>query len=164
MLPDPLHPAVVHFPVVLAVLMPLVLLVTVVAIRRNGRTRLWIIPVTLAAMLAASSWVATETGEQEEERVERVVAEQAIETHAEQAERFLAISGAFAVLAAAGLLGGAAGAAARGLALAGSVALVVMVAQVAHAGGELVYQHGAAAAYTSGASALPPSAGGSDHD
>ncbi len=156
MLPDPLHPAIVHFPVVLAVLLPLVLLVTWIAMRRTGQRRLWLIPVITAGALAASAWLATETGEREEDRVERVVAERVIENHAEQAERFLAASGAFVVLAAAGLLGGAAGRAARGLAAAGSLGLVLMVVQVAHAGGQLVYRHNAAAAYAGGAAGVAP--------
>lgn len=36
MLPQPLHPAVVHFPIVLAVLLPVVTLAGILAVRRGG--------------------------------------------------------------------------------------------------------------------------------
>lgn len=157
MLPDPLHPAIVHFPVVLAVLLPFVLLATWVAMRRPGRGRLWLIPVLLAGALTASTWVATETGETDEERVERVVSERRIEAHAEQAETFLKVTGVFLVLVAAGLLRGRAGDVARGVAVAVSPVVVLLVVQTAHAGGQLVYRYNAASAY--GIAGAAPTAG-----
>ena len=58
------------------------------------------------------------------------------------------------LIAAAGLLGGITGRIARFSTLAGSLALVVVVARVGHTGGQLVYRYGAASAYTgAGASA-----------
>ena len=66
------------------------------------------------------------------------------------AETFLTASIGLAVVAAAGLIGGIAGRAARIVTAAGSVALVIGAAKVGHSGGELVYRYGAANAYTQG--------------
>ncbi len=148
MLPDPLHPAVVHFPVVLAFLLPLFVAGGFWALRRGvAPRRAWLPPTVVAAALAASAWVSVETGEATDERVERVVSESAIEAHEELAEAFLATSAGITLIAAAGLLGGLTGRIARLATLAGSLALVVVVTRVGHTGGQLVYKYGAASAY-----------------
>ena len=59
MLPNPLHPAIVHFPVVLAFLLPIFALGALWAIRRGARPRrAWAIPLAASLALAASAWVA----------------------------------------------------------------------------------------------------------
>jgi uncharacterized membrane protein len=148
MIPNPLHPAVVHFPIVLAVLLPLVAAVALVAIRRGGSVRQWW-GMTLAVMLglAASSFAAVRTGEAEEDRVERAVGEQPLHAHEEAGERFLVLTGALLVIGAAGLLPKRAGAAFRLVGAAATAGVLVAGWQVGHTGGQLVYQHGAAAAY-----------------
>lgn len=152
MIPDPLHPAVVHFPIVLAVLLPIFALGALWAIRRGAKPRRpWAIPVALAVALTASAWVALETGEAEEERVEGVVGEAALHEHEEAGERFLVLSGLVLVLAGAGLAGGTLGSAARLLATAGSLGVLVAGFAVGKAGGELVYRHGAAQPYVTAA-------------
>lgn len=149
MLPNPLHPAVVHFPVVLAFLLPLFAVGAFWAIRRGARARrAWAIPVAVSAALAASAWAAVETGESQDERVERVVAEQPLSAHEEMAETFLWASAAITVVAAIGLVGGIAGRAARVATAVGSLGLVAGAAWVGHSGGQLVYRYGAASAYT----------------
>ena len=151
MWPDPLHPAVVHFPIVLMVLLPVVGGVALWAIRRGARPPVaWTVPVVAAAALALSSWVAVETGENEEDVVEPVVAEAAVHEHEEGAELFLVLSGALLLVTAAGLLRGAPGRAARLGAIAGAVGLGALGARVGHSGGNLVYRDGAASAYTEG--------------
>jgi uncharacterized membrane protein len=159
-LPNPLHPAVVHFPIVLAFLLPLFAIGAMIAIRKGARPlRAWSLPLAVGAALTLSSWVAVETGEDQDERVERVVAEQPLETHEERAELFLTLSGVLLLVSAVGLAGGVVGRAGRITATAGAVALVVAAAQVGHTGGELVYRHGAASAYApnpAGASAAGP--------
>ncbi|MHB1298155.1 MAG: DUF2231 domain-containing protein [Gemmatimonadaceae bacterium] len=148
MLPNPLHPAVVHFPIVLAFLLPLFALGALVAIRKGARPlRAWSIPLGFAAALTLSSWIAVQTGEGEGERVERVVAEQPLESHEESAELFLTLSGVLLLVAGVGLAPGMVGRAGRITASVGAVALVVAAANVGHSGGELVYRYGAASAY-----------------
>ena len=146
MLPDPLHPAVVHFPIVFAFLLPLVALAALWRIRRGASARgTWGYATAAAAALTASAWFAIQTGEAEEERVEPVVAEAPLESHEESAERFLFLSTGVLLVAGAGLLRGRIGAAARLAATAGAFGLVAAGALVGHSGGQLVYRYGAAA-------------------
>lgn len=148
MIPDPLHPAVVHFPIVFAVLLPIVVGVALWAIRRGARpARAWAIPLALAAALLLSAFVAIRTGEAEEDRVENLVGESVIHEHEEAAERFLVVSAVVLVVAAFGLLRGNLGTAARLLTTAGSIVVLATGVLVGKAGGELVYEHGAAGAY-----------------
>jgi uncharacterized membrane protein len=154
MLPDPLHPAVVHLPVALAVLMPLAALAAFVAIARGWMpARTWVAVVALQALLVGATWLAVETGEEQEERVERVVAERHIETHEEGAERFLGLALAALVVTGVGLLGGRAGQVGRAASVVAAAGLLVAAAAVGHSGGELVYRHGAAQVYVDAARA-----------
>jgi len=156
MLPDPLHPAVVHLPIALALLVPLVALAALLAVRSGWLpARSWAFVVGLQACLVASAWLAIETGENEEERVEQVVAERHIEAHEERAERLLWASVIAGLVGAAGLAPGRAGALARPFAFALSLAGVAFAVQVGESGGELVYRHGAASAYAPDVSAPP---------
>jgi uncharacterized membrane protein len=147
LIPSPLHPALVHFPIVLAVLLPVVALVSLWAIRRGvPARRAWLAPLAVAAALALSAWIAVETGERDEDRAERAVGEQTMARHEQAAERFLGLSVALAALTAAGLLGGGAGRAARGVGLVASLGLVAAGVQVGHSGGRIVYGDGTAGA------------------
>ena len=72
MLPNPLHPAVVHFPLVLAFLLPIFAIGAIWAIGRGARPRrAWSIPLAVALSLAASAWAAVETGEEHRGAPER---------------------------------------------------------------------------------------------
>lgn len=147
-LPEPLHPAVIHLPLVLAALAPLVVgALLVVVVRRPALGRLWWAVIAVHALLAVSAWAAAESGEREEERVEKVVAERHIEAHEEAAEVLIGAAFASLLLAAGGLLPGRIGASARFLTLAGALLTAGLAVRVGHSGGELVYRHGAAAAY-----------------
>lgn len=148
MLPDPLHPAVVHLPIALAILIPgLAMLAALLIYRGVLPARTWAFIVLLQALLVGSGWLALETGEDQEERVERVVAERHIETHEEAAERFLVMAGIGLLATTIGLLPGGGGGIGR---VAGTIVTCVVLAagiSVGHSGGELVYKHGAANAY-----------------
>lgn len=144
----PLHPFVVHFPIVLAFLLPISTLVALWVIRKGTTSRrVWAVPFALAGALSLSTFAATRTGEQEEDRVEVVVAESAIHQHEESGERFLTLSGVLLVIAAIGLARGTIGQAARLVTTVGAIGLVVAAAQTGHSGGLLVYRHGAASVY-----------------
>lgn len=159
-MPQPLHPAVVHFPLVLAVLIPFVAIVALVLARRTAAPRRpWALVVIMAAGLALSAWVAVETGEQQEERVEAVVPESAISHHAAAAETLLWSSAALFVIALGGMASGRLGGAVRGVTVAGSVVLLLLAFRVGDSGGRLVYTHGAAQAYVSGADGMAPAFG-----
>ena len=155
------HPKLVHLPIALAVLMPLVAGGLLVAWWRNwlpGRT--WIVAVALQAILLGSGILALRSGEVEEHRVERVVPEAAIEAHEEAAELFVwASGGALAVmLTAAALRSRRAG---LPVAAAGALATLVVLGlgyRTGQAGGSLVFEHGAAQAHTGAAGIAPMSA------
>jgi len=148
MIPDPLHPAIVHFPIVLMFVVPVLAIWAIWRISRGDESRkTWAIPFVAAIVLALSSWAAVATGENDSEKVERVVSEQPLETHEETAEMFLYLSVGVVVIAGAGLLRGTIGKSARILTTAAAVGLTVVGARAGHSGGALVYKHGAAGAY-----------------
>jgi hypothetical protein len=111
----------------------------------------WAFVVLLQLLLVGSAWLAVQTGEDQEERVERVVAERRIEDHEERAERLLVAAGIALAVIGAGLAPGRVGALARPLGSALSLGVAALAADVGHSGGLLVCEHGAAEAYTRGA-------------
>jgi len=149
MIPEPLHPAVVHFPIVLALLLPVAVGTGMLFIRRGARARpVWSLMVALSALLFAAAYVSVRTGQAQEETVEDALAsERPLHEHEEAAERFLILSGILLVLSPIGLLAGRAGTAGRTAVAVGSVALAVAIWPVGESGGDLVYEHGAAQAY-----------------
>lgn len=158
------HPKLVHVPMALAVLMPLVsggLLAAWLA--GTLPRRAWMVAVALQLVLVASGVMALRSGEAEEERVERVVAEHLIEAHEEAAEAFVWGAGAILVLhvVAAALRRDRTARAAAAAATAGTLVVLFLGYRTGEAGGRLVYQHGAASVYAA------PGAGGTangDHD
>ena len=150
----PLHPMIVHFPMVLVVLLPIFAVGALWAIRRGAPpVRAWSLPLAFAAALAASAFVALKTGEQEEDRAEQVVPENALHAHEEAAERFLLLSGVLVLLVGAGLAPGLLGRVARVAGTVGAVALIFAGVQVGEAGAELVYRHDVGSAYAGAAPA-----------
>jgi hypothetical protein len=149
-----------------AVLLPISAAIALWAIRRGAMPlRAWAVPVALAIALTGSSWVALETGEAQEDRVEAIVGEGPLHTHEEAAERFLVIAGLVTLVAAGGLLGGTLGTASRLVASVGSIAVLAAGIQVGAAGGELVYKYGAGQAYTDAPATLSTQPGRrSDHE
>lgn len=163
MLPDPLHPALVHFPLALAALVPLFVIGAMVAMRRGvAARRAWSLVVVMMALLAVSSVVAVKTGEDEEEVVEDVVDHDFIEVHEERAELFRNLALLTLVLAGAGLATGKIGGFSRGAASGMAFVLAALAWGVGESGGDLVYEHGAANAYIEGAAPGMPSVGDDD--
>src|ERR1019366_8839421 len=142
-IPDPLHPAIIHFPVVL------ILLGTFAACAAVF-WRKYYVPVLAAALLALGAlgaWVAVETGESDGGLAENLSpqAETLLEAHQNWAERTLTFA-ALAAVAAAVSLGlfrfpRAARAAAVAAALIAGVASYALY-QTGHRGGALVFRHG----------------------
>ncbi len=154
LIPTPLHPAIVHLPMALAVLLPVFAVVGFLAVKRGARPmRTWAVALAMFGALTASGWASMQTGEQEEDRVESVVPRAAFHAHEEAAELFVWLSAGVFGIAAIGLLSTGIGSAARGVATIGSLVLLVAGYRVGHSGGALVYTHGAASAYATGATA-----------
>lgn len=153
----PMHPKIVHLPMALAVLMPLIAGGLLLAWWRQWLpSRAWLMAVGLQGVLVLSSVMAMRSGEGDEERVEKVVSGKIIHEHEEAAELFTwTAAGLFAVM-----IGAALTASRRpGLPLAavaalGTLGVAGLGYRAGQAGGELVYRHGAAQVFASGA-ALP---------
>lgn len=147
----PLHPAVVHLPLGLAFVIPALAIGFAWALWTGRvRVRAWIVIVALQSVLLGSALAAMNTGEREEDRVERVVPKAALHRHEEYAEQFAWASG-LTLLAAASVLVLRGQTAARGLTVAtvaGTLLVAAAALRVGHAGGQLVYLHNAGSAYT----------------
>ncbi|BDG02732.1 hypothetical protein [Anaeromyxobacter oryzae] len=152
----PLHPAIVHIPLGLAFVVPLVAIGLAIALWRRRLPRgAFAVLVGLQLVLVAGGGLAMKLGERDEKTAERVVPEKLIEEHEERAELFLGAAGAVLAGMIAVLIvpaGAAAGVAA--VVAAGTLAVAGLAVRTGEAGGALVYQHGAAAAY------LPAGSGG----
>ena len=146
----PLHPAIVHVPLGLAFVLPALAIGYAWAVWKGKvRTRAWLAIVALQAVLLAAGVVAMNTGEREEDRVERVVPEAALEQHEAYAEQFVWATG-FTLVLAALVLVSRRPAIAHALTLAtvaGTIVVAAAAIRVGHAGGRLVYVHNAGAAY-----------------
>ena len=91
----PLHPAIVHLPLGLAFILPALAIGFAWAVSRGRvRPRAWTAIVVLQAALLGAGLVAMNTGEREEDRVERIVPESALERHEAYAEQFVWATGA----------------------------------------------------------------------
>lgn len=165
------HPKVVHLPMALAVLMPLIAGGGLFAIWRGWLDRrTWAGVVLLQAALVGSGALAMNTGEREEDRTEEVVAEAHIEAHEEAAEVFVWASGAVFLLTALPLVfrtGRAWQVASLGAFL-GTLLVFGLGYRAGEAGGKLVYEHGAAEVYVgnghSSTTATAAETGDSDSD
>ena len=152
----PLHPIIVHVPLVLALFGPLVCLTLAVAIARGRlRRRAWIGTIVLYALVVCSGVVALRSGEEEEERAERWIGEARIEDHEHAAERFVWWAGATLAL---GFLPLALRRRDLQLAAMGSVIVLggvgaALGVQTGHTGGEIVYGAGGLVPWADGASA-----------
>ena len=99
-----LHPAVVHVPLGLAVVMPLLLGAMAWAVV-TGRLpgKVWLLPFLLQGVLLGAALVALRTGEQDEDRVEGRVGESAVDAHERAAQAFTTAAGATFLAAAVAL-------------------------------------------------------------
>ena len=143
----PLHPVVVHFPIVLGMLLPFAALIFWWAIKEDHlHLKAWILVAALALGYGVSSYVAVEMGEEDEEKVEEVVSEKVIEEHEEAGELILWVSGSLFLFSLAGLYRKNLHTVRLAVAILAFVAVVPLV-DAGHTGGKLVYQYGAANAH-----------------
>jgi hypothetical protein len=153
----PLHPAIVHLPIGLALASPLVAGGLALALwKKLLPRRAFAVVVGLELLLLAGGVAALLAGERDSHVVERVVAEKLVDAHEERAEAFLWAAGV-ALAASAAVLFVPEAAVVPAAALAAAAALVVAGLGVwtGKAGGELVYVHGAAAAHGAPSPAVP---------
>lgn len=152
----PLHPAIVHLPLGLAFVIPLLAIAFAWALWRGRITpRTWTTIVALQAVLLGAGIVAMNTGEREEDRVERVVPGVALEQHERLAEQFVWAAG-LTLLLSGPVLVFRNRTVVRTLSIAtvaGTLVVAASAIRVGHAGGRLVYEHNAGAAYSAPAQA-----------
>ena len=143
----PLHPVIVHFPIVLGIALPCVAFLIWWGIKKKGwSSRVWSGVVVLALVYTLTAAGAVVLGEADEERVEKVVSERVIEQHEEAGEAIPWIAGGLLLLAAAGFWFKNSHHARLALVVL-SLAAIVPLVNTGHTGGKLVYQYGAATAH-----------------
>lgn len=144
----PLHPALVHLPLGLAIVLPLITLFAVQQLFKLQRAASLLV-LALAAVLFIGALAGRQTGENDEERVEKVVAEAVIEEHEEMANAFTVAAGVVLATALATVLLGRRPAA-RWAGVVTVVATLVAAGlgiNAGHKGGLVVYENGGARAY-----------------
>lgn len=161
---SPLHPKIVHIPLALAMLLPILNVAIVLSWWKKWLPRrVWIISACLHAVMTFSAFVAMQTGETEEHITERVVSEDRIHEHEDAAESFLWASVVALLLA---LIAAIADQEPIGLKYAVFTTILailcsVLAIEAGHQGGELVYKYGAGRAFSpvkyGGVSDLPRS-------
>lgn len=152
MTPFPLHPAVVHIPIGLAAVLPVVALGAVIAIHRGwvGK-RVWLAVLFLQAITFGGGLLSASTGENDRRQTVMIVGSGPLDEHEEQGERFNVTAGIALALGVAGAFPGptAAITTARIASAIGTGASAALGFYAGHSGGELVYRYGAANAFTS---------------
>ena len=154
----PLHPMLVHIPLALAIVMPLVTIGLLVAFWKDWLpSGAWWIAVLMQLVLVGGGFAAMSAGEDAEEQAEHVVPEHIIEQHAEAGETFVWTSTGVLALAILGLAltDPKRRKAVQIVTLVGTFVVAGMAVYAGDLGGKLVYVHGAASAYTQGAKASP---------
>jgi uncharacterized membrane protein len=149
MLDLPLHPVVVHFPIVLGILLPFAGLLAWWGIKKEiVPQKTWLVIPALALVFTISSVVAVELGEKDEDKVEKFIAEDVIEEHEEAGEAIPWVAGTLLVLSLGTLMRKNSHHLRLAVAVVSFAALVPLI-HAGHTGGELVYQYGAANAHLS---------------
>lgn len=152
----PLHPAVVHLPLGISLVLPFLALAATVGLwKRWVPVRTWWVIVALQAMMVVGSFACIQTGEKEKDLVGGMVDDDPVDAHEDAAHTFTrATMGAFVVSVGMGF------AQATRVAPLGnllvtllSLGLMLLGARAGHLGGRLVYVHNAAEAH------LPESTG-----
>lgn len=161
--PDPLHPAIVHFPIVL-ILMGTVAAMVAVFWRKHS---LPLIAAVLLSLGALGSWVAIETGESDGGLVENSSppAQSMLDSHEDWAKRTLTVASLSAVAAVVSVALRSLPRAARGVAAVAAIAALgasYAVYETGHRGGALVFKHGVGVAVVS-AQPSPVARAAEDH-
>ncbi len=145
----PLHAIVVHFPIIITFILPVLILVFALMIRAKHMNPVsWLVIVGLSMFVTGAGYFALETGETEEHRVKDIVAKNLVHEHEEAGEIFVGSTVLVLVV----------GIAAFFIRRENQFQLQMMVLLLSllsgyfayrsgKLGGELVYAHGAAEAY-----------------
>ena len=145
----PLHPIVVHFPIVLGALLPFLSILLWWAINKWEWTpKVWTLVSAVALVYTLSATGAVLLGEEDEEKVEKVISEEVIEEHEEAGELIPWLAGTLLLVSLGGFTVKYSKQAKKAMIVLGLVGIVPLV-NAGHTGGQLVYEHGAAMAHLS---------------
>ena len=145
----PLHAMIVHIPMVITFILPILILVFAFMINKNKMSpKGWLVIIGLQLAVVGVGYISLETGETEEHIVEKVVSKKIIHEHEEAAEVFVGVS----VLALVLSIGAFFVRKDLGFKVKIAIACLTIVSsylayRTGELGGELVYKHGAARAY-----------------
>jgi len=157
----PFHPALVHLPLGVSLVVPLLAFLATVAIWKGWvPKRTWWVIVLLQAMLVVGGAMGYQTGEREKDLVGGIIDDEPIEAHEHAAQTFMQAGAATLVVAVAAAFAAATKFAPIGHLLTTALSLLVLFLgmQAGHKGGRLVYIHDAAQAH------LPENTGEGDGD
>lgn len=145
----PIHPMLVHLPLGLSLILPLLILIFLILIKLGKMdSKLWSIIIGLQLLLTFSGYVTITTGENEEEIVKEVVSKKLIALHETKAEMFVGASVITLVLSVGSFFIDRKFQFKTHLTvLAASLFTVFLAFRAGESGGRLVYEHGAASAY-----------------
>lgn len=146
----PLHPSIVHLPLALTFVLPFLIVIFAIMIKANKMSpKSWLIIVGLQLAVVISGYVSLETGETEEHNVEKVISKSLIHDHENAAEIFTGSAVIALVLSIAAFFIRKELSFPMKLGIAALTLVSCFLAyRTGHLGGELVYKHGAAAAYS----------------
>ena len=149
MLDLPLHPIVVHFPIVLGTLLPFLAILLWWAIKKWQWTpKVWSLVSAVSLVYCLFAVTAVQLGEEDEEKVEKVISEKVIEEHEEAGELIPWLAGTLFLVSLGGFTVKYSKQAKTAMIVLSLVGVVSLI-NAGHTGGELVYEHGAAIAHLS---------------
>ena len=139
---SPLHPALVHLPLGIAIVMPFVTGFVFYLIRSEMLPqRGWWVVLVLQLFLVAGGAAALQTGEGAEEAVEKNVTEEVIEAHEEAAKIFMGISVLTLIVIGAGLMDSSFRSTLQGFSVVLLLGALGAGMFAGKKGGEIVYKH-----------------------
>jgi uncharacterized membrane protein len=152
----PIHPQIVHFPLALTFILPILILIFALMIKTHKMApQTWLIIIGLQLATTVSGYISMETGENEEDQVEKIVTKKFIQEHEERAEVFVGVTVlALVVSVASFFLIKEVQFYAHVLVVVISVISGFFAYRTGKSGGELVYHHGAASVYLNNADAV----------
>jgi uncharacterized membrane protein len=146
----PLHPLVVHFPIVLGSLLPFLAIGLWWAIRKwKWPDKVWSLVSVVALVYCLFAVTAVLLGEEDEEKVEKIVSERVIEEHEEAGEWIPWIAGTLFLVSLAGSTAFRYSKQSKIAMIVLSLVGVVPLVNTGHTGAKLVYEHGASIAHLS---------------
>lgn len=145
----PLHPMMVHLPLGLALILPVIILTFMILIRlKKISDSMWIMIMSLQAFLVAIGHLTIATGENEEDLVRTIIDRKIVSMHELDAEMFVGSVVIGLVISVMGYFANKKYQFKSQVAvLAISIITILLAVNVGRSGAALVYKHGAAQVY-----------------